>query len=284
MGSLDCDARIATNLRLWWLADLLLRTQANKRFVEHEMRRVEIAFRRDVGQDERFTCVLKDGGDAVAHMVERYGWPAYTACAGYDEDTNHTSYLDGFKSAPVTPYTTFEYSLERVHTVPSWSAIVDPFTVSDSNWTLRKKTAKGEPATNWWPIKHHRPERPIVQLSEAQTAIFRRQSRAVVAVAVRVNHPSIMRENAMSRDAMLLTSTKPGQIDSLALAPVKPGATATLRGLVDSKPRAMAIESQGPNRGFPSDGRARTMLLVIAPGLYAQASSKVQKPYAQEVG
>lgn len=259
---LSCDARIATNTRLWWMADPLLRTPANERFVEHEMRRVEIALRTDVAQDERFTWVPKDGGDVMAQMIERYGWPAYTAWAGYDEDTNHTTYLDGFKSPPMTPYTTFEYSLGRVHTMPSWSAIIDPFTVSDSNWTLRKETAKGEPATNWWPHEHYRPERPIVQLAEGQTAMFRRQSQVVVAVAVRINHPSIMRENTTTRDAMLLTTIKPGQVDSLALAPIRPGGTAALRGLVDARPRIMAIESQGPTSESPD---ARTRFAVTPP-------------------
>ena len=47
---LSCDARIATNTRLWWLADPLLRTHANEFIVEHEMRRVGFTLRVDVGQ------------------------------------------------------------------------------------------------------------------------------------------------------------------------------------------------------------------------------------------
>ncbi|MEP6834812.1 MAG: hypothetical protein ABJB74_15570 [Gemmatimonas sp.] len=255
-ADLSCDARMATNVRLWWLADPLLRTRTNERFVENEVRRVEIALRTSVSQDERFTWVAKDGGDVVAQMVERYGWPNYTAWAGYDEDTNHTSYLESFKSPPMTPYTTFEYSLGSVHTIPTWAAIADPFSVADSNWTLRKETAKGQPATNWWPVEHYRPERPIVQLPEGQTAMFRRQSQAVVAVAVRINHPAIVRENSDKRDAMLLTTISPGKVDSLALSNVKAGETAALHGLVDSKPRIMAVESQGPTGDSP-DGRTR---------------------------
>ncbi len=253
---LSCDARIATNARLWWLADPLLRTRTNERFVEHETRKVEIALRTSVSQDERFTWVAKDGGDAIALMIERYGWPSYTAWAGYDEDTNHTSYLDGFKSPPMTPYTTFEYSLGSVHTIPTWAAITDPFSVADSNWTIRKETAKGLPATNWWPVEHYRPERPIVQLPEGQTAMFRRQSQAIVAVAAQLTHPSIVRENSDKRDAMLLTSVAPGHVDSLALIPARAGGTAALHGLVDSRALIVAIESQGPTIDSP-DGRTR---------------------------
>lgn len=261
-ASLRCDARIAANVRLWWLAHPLYRTRANERQVEHDMRRVEITLRQDVLQDERYTWVAKEGGDVLAQMVERYGWPVYTAWAGYDEDTNHTSYLEGFNSPPMAPYTTFEYSLDRVHTIPSWQLVAEPFRMTASSWALREEDAKGAAVTTWWPDEHFRPRRPLVQLAEGQTAMFRRQSQAVVAVAVQLNHAELIAEPTAIFDAMLLTTTEPGQVDSLAQGAVVPNANIALRGLVASKARIVSLEVQGVQNSATD---ARTRFAVTPP-------------------
>ncbi|MEO7996380.1 MAG: hypothetical protein ABI852_02985 [Gemmatimonadaceae bacterium] len=260
--ALSCDARIASNIRLWWLADPLYRTRANERRVEHDMRRVEIALRKDVLQDERYTWVAKEGGDVLAQMIERYGWPVYTAWAGFDEDTNHTGYLDGFSSPPMAPYTTFEYSLDRVHTIPPWQFVAAPFTVTASSWKLREENAKGEPVTTWWPDEHFRPARPLVQLAEGQTAMFRRQSQAIVAVAAQLNHAEVAAEPSAKFAAMLLTSTAPDKVDSLAEAVGAPNTTVALRGLVDAKARIMSFEIQGIQNSAVD---ARTRFAVTPP-------------------
>lgn len=261
-GALSCEARIVANVRLWWLADPLYRTRANERYVEHDMRRVEIALRQDISQDERYTWVTKEGGDVLAQMIERYGWPVYTAWAGYDEDTNHTSYLEGFNSPPMAPYTTFEYSLDRVHTIPPWRLVSEPFRMTASSLMLREEDAKGAPVTTWWPDEHFRTQRPLVQLAEGQTAMFRRQSQAVVAVAVQVNHAELVAEPTAIFDAMLLTTTEPGKVDSLAQGAVAANANIALRGLVDSKSRILSFEVQGVQNSATD---ARTRFAVTPP-------------------
>jgi hypothetical protein len=260
--SLDCSAKRALNTRLWWLADPLFRTSSNERFVEHYTRRVEIALRTAVARDERYSWVEKDGGDAIISMVERYGWPTYTAWAGYEEDTNHTTYLDAFHGPPMAPYTTFEYTIGRVRTMPPVAVTKNPFVNLDSAMQLRAENERGEPVTQWWPAEHFRPERPIVQLRASQAALFRRQSNSLVAVASAIDHPAIVRSRAGAHDVILLTTREPGKIDSLALTRVRTGATAALRGIVPSDARVIAVESHSATPDTPD---ARTRFGVTPP-------------------
>lgn len=261
---LNCQQRSDINTRFWWLSDPLFRTRANERRVEDDMRRVEIELRKEVEHDERYTWIEKDGGDALAELVERYGWPTYTAnmtrYGGMEK--SHTGYLNNDQRPPypisprMAPYTTFEYSMDRVHTVPKWSMLESPFSITDSAWILRSEGASGTPQTGWWPAEHYQPEKQIVQLYEGQTGMFRRQSQILMATALPLKHP-MLRTSANARyDIMLLASKGPGHLDSLAQVVDTAGATIALQGLIAPTPHIIAVEALGA-RDNGVDARSR---------------------------
>lgn len=271
-AALSCEARKAAHERLWWLADPMFRDAGNPRLLEQQVRRVRIALRKAVAHDERYTWRDEYGGNSLVGLISRYGWPTYTAWGDDDLDRSHTEYLAEHKAPRVSPHTSFEYTLNRVHTLPAWTAVVAPFTAADSSWTLSKDNANGIITTDWWPEEHFQPERRIVQFSEGQTAMLRRQSQIMVAAAVRLNHPAIRKAPASDRadpygpsetsasvprfDALLISSPAPGKIDSLAQSIVSAGGTIALQGLIYPSPTILAVEARGLGNTI-IDGRTR---------------------------
>src|SRR5690606_21985100 len=123
-----CTTLRELDARIWWLADPLYRDGVNDRLVEQETRRMGIALREATIQDELYPFVNSLGADAVATVLQRYGWPTYTAWGGWEQDRSHDLYLQRNLDSPIVPpYTTFEYSLGRITTIPSWTAVTDPF-------------------------------------------------------------------------------------------------------------------------------------------------------------
>lgn len=249
-AKLSCQQRMELNKRFWWLSDPLFRTRLNERRVEDDMRRVEVELHKAVGRDERYTWAEKDGGDALAELVERYGWPSYAANMPANGERGHNGYLNSdrppaYRLSPrMTPYTTFEYSMDRVRTAPRWSMLEAPFSAPDSAWILRAETSSGSPVTGWWPAEHYRPERPIVQLFEGQTGLFRRQSQVLLASALQLNHPSLKHTGNAPYDVMMLASSGPGHLDSIATAVDSAGAKVVLRGLIAPAPYVVSIEAR----------------------------------------
>ena len=259
---LSCDARSTMSTTMWWLADPLFRVAGNERYVTQESRRVQVAMRRAVGSDERFAWDGARGGDAMARLIERYGWPTYTSWGGPAVDDAHAGYLTLRGSTSVEPFTTFEYTNDREHFVPSARARNNPFAAEESDWSLFGEPTESDPLATMWPAEHVRVMRPIAQLRDGQTVMLRRQSHVVAVTAVNTSsvvHP----QNAARRDsvplafdAMLLRTTSPTHIDSLAQRTVRAGNAIVMQGMIPSAPALLAIEALGLG-GLRVDARTR---------------------------
>ena len=194
--------------------------------------------------DERHPWDPEYGGDAMARLVERYGRPSYTAWGGAQTDVSHSGYLSGHRSVPVPPYTTMEYSLDRVQLTPSWAAAQNPFTMQATDWNLAGETADGVNQPGWWPHEHMRTSRRLVQLPEGQTAMFRRQSHIALFTSHRLRHP-LTSADSQRFDVMLLTTTTPEHVDSLDQRNVRGGETVVLQSRILPAPRLLAVEAMG---------------------------------------
>ena len=128
-AKIACDRRDPINAKIWWLADPLYSEPANERRVEHYARQVMISIRSVITPSERYDWRDARGGRAIREMLIRYGWPAFSAWAGRDEDHSHYLYLGTADSTTLNGglFTTNEYTMPRAHTVPAWTAILDPF-------------------------------------------------------------------------------------------------------------------------------------------------------------
>jgi len=269
-STIGCKERLELNARFWWLADPYFRTAGNERWVEQHARRVRIVLLNALAQDERYVWSEKSGGDALAELVTRYGWPSYTAWLGDSADRVQTLYLASHASPRAAPYTTFEYTLDRVHTIPSWQTVLAPFTAGETSWFLAKNNDDGLMTTDWWPDEHFRRARRLVQLGDVQTATLRRQSHIVLASAVELRHPAIKLVVArpatgsgstpptspITFDVMLLTSSAPNRVDSLAQVVARPGSAVAMRGLIGPGPALVSIEASASG-GIPLDARVR---------------------------
>ncbi|MEO7359127.1 MAG: hypothetical protein ABI120_02275, partial [Gemmatimonadaceae bacterium] len=154
---LSCNARVSATATLWWLADPLFRVAGNERQVEQESRRVEILLHSTLDQDERYSWNDKFGGDALRTLVQRYGWPGYTAWGGEYIDDDHTDYLEVRKAPRASPYTTFEYSIDRAQLLPSWGAVASPFTAPETSWILTNvRTWRRVPQLQCRDVAHRR--------------------------------------------------------------------------------------------------------------------------------
>jgi hypothetical protein len=176
---LTCAARDSLAARFFWLADPLLSDETNERRTEHYARHVRIALHRALAIDERYYWPKERGGDAVAEMMLRYGWPSMALWTGKADDAGHDNYVSR-GARPASPYSTAEYAPGRLHAAPSLSAILSPSASQPEDWQLHSPagawaTGNGD-GTFWWPHEHMRERsRAIVQLpAPGQMAFLRR--------------------------------------------------------------------------------------------------------------
>lgn len=242
--SLTCADRAGINERVWWLATPLYRNGSNDRLRAHFHRHVEIALHRTLARDERYWWGDAYGGDALSATVLRYGWPDYTAWGGDSVDIDHTDYLQVRKSLPAAPYTTFEYSADRVSTMPTWLTVAKPFEAQETSWELSFDDAIGRPFTTWWPEELYRPERRLVQFGEGQNTMLRRENKILVAAAVPFMQPLIAGP-VRTFDVLMLASPGPSRIDTAGHRNASGGSTVVVKGLITSAPAIVSIEAQG---------------------------------------
>lgn len=246
-NALPCARQAEWNARFWWLADPMFRERGNERWVEQQARRVETAIRGSLAQDEWHPWAEKYGGDALEALTLRYGMPSHFTWFGDTLDLSHTrGYLEKRGTVGSPPYTTFEYAANRIHTVPTWSTVLAPFAATASNWDLATRDATtGAIAADWWPTEHFKPARFVVQFPETQVALFRRQSQSIVAAAADTREAALP-ANALF-DVLMLSSTGPTQLDSLAQVAMKVGPALTMRAPIPVTPTLISIEGLGAN-------------------------------------
>jgi hypothetical protein len=178
-----CEARGPFVERFWWLADPLWADHpVNDRRAEHMARWVTVELRRALTIDERWDWVDDHGGDAIAEMLLRYGWPTVVGWGGTKEDEGHFNWL-GFSDSSVN--VSAEYAGRRNHTVPRPSQL-DPAAMArytDPDIAPARTTRAPFFDTDWWAVEHYaRTGAPIVGLTH-QRALFRRASQALIEIA-----------------------------------------------------------------------------------------------------
>lgn len=239
----ECFGRDLFNKQYWWLADPLWSVAGNERRMEHDARLVRVWLQSGFSSDGRINWDPNKGSDAVQRMIMRYGWPSYVAWGGRVGDVSHTNWLQGNDSPAREPYTTYEYSRKgRVHTVPRWDVMASPFTASDSAWQLN------EPRNfswrrKWWPDEFMKRPVSLLQLPRGQTAMLRRKSDIILALATDISE----QDSVQVRDgspATLMVSAGPDSVVTLATTPLKIGGTTFGRGRVGSFPLLLALEAR----------------------------------------
>lgn len=246
-----CGSAGEATARFWWLAQPLWRDAWNERRLEQEARRVSITLHQALAQDERFVWDARRGGDAIAEMMYRYGWPTYTAWGGRQVDVSHSQYLALEGNPPAAPYTTFEYAYGRAHTAPSAASFRSPFESEASAWHVTRQNSLGAYIVDWWPHEHFLPLRPLVDLPAGQSVQFRRQNQILEAAAMTLQASSLRPASSADVtsadsliDLLLMSSRAPGSVDSIALVTVKSGAVVRFREMIAAAPQILSMEAR----------------------------------------
>ncbi len=265
---LPCAARDSVAARFFWLADPLFSDETNERRTEHYARHVRNALHRALAIDERYHWQKERGGDAVAEMMLRYGWPSMALWTGKADDAGHDNYVSR-GARPASPYSTAEYAPGRLHAAPALSAILSPSASQPEDWQLHSPagawaTGNGD-GTFWWPHEHMRERsRTLVQLpAPGQMAFLRRIGGVRVLAAMDLggtadrdlqlllNHPLRMRSYGSSQKfgTEILTDTTISRSGRLALD-----------GFLTTRAELFAVEagSSGPSPLGTAPLHART--------------------------
>ena len=273
-AAFNCAARDSVNQQLWWLADPLFIEPGNERKVEQHLRAVMLQLRTALERDERYTWGKDPGDDAHQVMLVRYGWPAFSHWGGPFEDRSHTGYLAQRGTPANEPYTTYEYTGARAHTIPVWDAIERPFAAVPGDWTLiapdkrepvaPRSLTRDEPPTpprssvGWWPVEHFAPRRAIVQMYGGQHAMLRREGGVLLAVATQLDADRLRRRPTDSIPSVeLVTSDGPEKVQRIATKKGAIGTVLELHDIIPSRPVLAGLEyPSGGGRGGPA-GRLR---------------------------
>lgn len=262
-ADLSCERQAALNDTIWWLADPLYRDAGNERKVEQYVRRMELALRQATVQDERYSFDQERMGDALAAVIDRYGWPSYTAALGtvWDRWESHHRSSKQTLVPPAPPYSTFEYSPHAVASFPYWSAATAPYRARAEDWSLHPHDDAGEPALAWWPTEHFQSARRLVQLEGGQHFFLRRHSYVELALALPLRHTAF-RDGDGEFDILLLRTSGPAAVDSVARQFAAGNSTVRMRGPLASGPTLLAVEALATNS---SNLAARTRYGITVP-------------------
>jgi hypothetical protein len=242
------------NVRLWWLANPLYIEPGNDRRVEHFAREVLAALHAALDRDERYDWRAGAGLNPMQRMVMRYGWPSYTWWGGTLNEESHSSYLAQHETATNEAFTTFEYSLGRVHAFPRWHAVTMPLQAKASDWQISMPDTVADGA--WWPREHFAAHAPLVQLPAGQLAFLRRENSVIMAFATELDGIALERPVGAPIAATMIATSHPGEVREIAHAPGKMNAPLVLRADV-SAPMLVSIEFPGIDATGLPGGRVR---------------------------
>lgn len=235
---IPCAQRDSVNRNVWWLADPMFSEPGNERRVEHFARVVRTELNFSNSLNDRWDLRDAKGGDAIRVMYLRYGWPTVIVYGGTALDASHSGWL---KTDATPPYSAPEYSMDRIATLPSRDAIVDPFSVQDSDFVLTAPPAI-EPA-NWWPSEHFRRANGIIaSLAPGQPALLRRDSSVLFAVATRLQSVQLASRNGQVVPTSLVVSPRPDSVQLVTSQLSSLGRTALLQGFIPSGPALAGVE------------------------------------------
>jgi hypothetical protein len=157
---------------------------------------------------------------------------------------------------------TTEYPQDRIHTVPVWTAIADPFKAPATAWQLNMPQIKEseEAVVQWWPEEHYAPARGHIAQLPDQTVLLRRDDHVVLATAseLRFNNKDIKLDpNA----AVLIRTTSPDSIEKLQRHVARNATSLVLTARLPAGPAVVGTEVLAP-RGETS---VRTRFGVTPP-------------------
>lgn len=257
---LSCEERTAANERLWWLTTPLFSDSVDDRRSEDFSRKVMLELHSALPWDERYDYRGNHGGQAVEEMMTRYGWPAYSSFAGAWEERDHAGWMNFYDS---TRTATAEYPQDRLHLIPKWAAVAEPFKASADNWQINMPTITDddEPAAQWWPAEHYaRDGGWIVQLPD-QTVMLRRDHDVLLATASQLSGPAEKLRNR-SAAGVLVRSTEPHKVEKLAHQTFVNKDAIVITGHLPVMPAVIGTEIVGEHKG---DISARTRFGVTPP-------------------
>ena len=257
---LNCDERVAANERLWWVTRPFLSDSVDDRRSEDFARKVLVELHGALPWDERYDFRNYHGGQAVSEMILRYGWPAYSAFTGQAEEADHAGWMNFYDS---TRTATAEYPQDRLHLVPQWRAVNDPFHAPADAWQLNMPplSADDEPAAQWWPAEHYgRAGGNIIQLSD-QTVMLRRDNDVLLATASELGG-SARALHDHSAAGMLVRSTGPHQVEKVPHQTYVNATSIVLTGNIPIKAALVGTELPSSQAGGVS---ARTRFGVVPP-------------------
>ncbi len=157
---------------------------------------------------------------------------------------------------------TAEYTQDRVHLVPDWRAIADPFHASANAWQVNMPPLVGdaEPAAQWWPAEHYsRASGGIVQLPD-QTVLLRRDSTVLLATASDLGPPG--RSFGRDTEAVLVHTTAPHKLDKLPHRTYNNAHSIVLMATISAEPAILGAELPAAR---PGDLSGRTRFGVVPP-------------------
>ena len=243
-GHMNCDERVAANKKLWWMARPLFSDSTDDRRSDDYTRKVTIQLHSALPWDERYDWRKRFGSEAVSEMLVRYGWPAFSAYGGDYEEESHASWMYFYDS---TRTATAEYPQDRVHLIPEWDAIANPFRAPADAWQINMPPLSGddEPASMWWPNEHYAPARGgIAQLRE-QTVMLRRDDDVVLATAseLRFNGRPVTADPSA---ASLVRTTAPDTIERLSRQVYRNEKSLVLTARIPATPAVVGTEVLAP--------------------------------------
>jgi hypothetical protein len=217
--------RDSINTVIWWLADPFFSDAGNQRRAEHHARHVMVALRSATpAVSERWSWREDLGGAATREMLVRYGWPSVSSYPSPIETRlRHLGKWTGAQDSAGVLTLYDAYSVGRVHSIPDWAAIANVQAFQETQRRLYQpqvdsqmlgsgmaefiSTARRAGAVPEGPLVADRPIGPVsltrdfrtfpaehflrtdgpIKPLPSQVATFRRDSSAIIAVAVLVD-------------------------------------------------------------------------------------------------
>jgi len=158
--------------------------------------------------------------------------------------------------------TTFEYSIGRLHLMPTGSMVADPFAIKREDWTIRGSGGDWDESFKWWPQEHYAPLHPLADINDDQQAFLRRQDTTLFAYATNLSQVELARRVDDSVTADLIVSTGPDAIELIDERSVTAIDRVALMGPVRSGKSLISVEVPWDTGGHYG---ARARFAITAP-------------------
>lgn len=268
----------------WWLADPLWSDELSDRVLYQVVRETQLRLRSAFDHDERFLWRPRQGSDARARMLLRYGWPNYMQWSGPFTDVDHTGYLANPRqrnSPDNEPYVSYEYRSPRVALVP---AIRDVQALYDA--PRQAFVPRVLQAPDPWTHEHAALPFALRALEPVQAAALRRADSVLLAVAVELTPESLARRGGLPVPVRVMLGRDPADTRLAAAATGTVGAAQVFRTLEASRPIMLSVEV--PADAAPAAPAARDRfglrlpppLRAMRPGELAISVPVLLKPMA----